>query len=88
MSERTNGTIRGDSITSRPVRVAVRIGLAALLVVTVVAGAGVVVADNHEDNERAPCPYENGNQGVENAHNTGLEKSSPGIGTAATQICD
>ena len=64
-----------------------RIGLVALLVVMGVTGAGVAVADTHAANERAPCPYENGNQGAENADETGLVKSAPGVGTAASQIC-
>lgn len=88
MSDRTTRSGGGGSLASISVRIAIRIGLIALLVGTMVTSAGVVAAGNHDANERAPCPYENENQGVENANETGLVTSLPGIETAAGQICD
>lgn len=88
MSDRTTRSGRGGSLASTSVRIAIRIGLTALLVVAMVTSASMVVAGNHDANERAPCPYENGNQGAVNANETGLVQSLPGVETAAGQICD
>ena len=69
-----------------PVWTLVRIGLVALLVLSIVAGSGVVAAGNHGSQGKAPCPYDNGNQGAANAADKGLSNSQTGISTAADQI--
>lgn len=65
----------------------IRLLVAVLLVVAVLGGVGAAGADEGQENEKAPCPHDNPNQGGENAVETGLTKSQPGIQRAASRIC-